>query len=122
MGVARYVKDADRAGAEFALVVADAWQRRGVGTLLLETLLQHARAAGIERLHGITLATNQGMQDLARKFGFVQTGDAQDATVRLLERALAPKSSPAAGFPRAAHCGVAANDEAAASTRAELRR
>ena len=33
LGVARYVKNAD--GAEFALVVADAWQRRGLGTQLL---------------------------------------------------------------------------------------
>jgi acetyltransferase len=115
LGVARYVRDAERAGAEFALVVADAWQRKGIGTLLLHALLQHARAAGIGRLHGITLASNQGMQDLARKLGFVQTKDPLDATVRLLQKALVPASAPAAGVLRAADRGVAANDEGYAS-------
>jgi len=88
LGVARYVRDADGRGAEFALVVADDWQRKGLGCLLLETLLQHAAAAGIARLHGITLATNQPMQNLARKLGFVPGQDPQDATVRRFEKTL----------------------------------
>ncbi len=112
LGVARYVKDADAAGAEFAIVVADAWQRKGIGTQLLNTLLRHAHSAGIGRLHGITLATNQAVQNLARKLGFVQKHDPQDATLRQLEKALAAGISPAvvaasAGYPGAA----AANDE-----------
>lgn len=114
LGVARYVRDADASGAEFAIVVADAWQRRGIGTLLLRTLLRHAHSAGIRRLHGITLATNQAMQNLARKFGFMQTQDRQDATVRQVEKTLAHAASPAAGYSSALHRGVAANDEASA--------
>src|SRR4030042_6202703 len=31
IGVARYVIDPDRANCEFAIVVADAWQKRGIG-------------------------------------------------------------------------------------------
>jgi len=92
LGVGRYVRD-DR-GAEFALVVADAWQHQGIGRLLLETLLWHAHLAGIARLHGITLATNQPMQNLARKLGFVQKHDPQDATVRRLEKTLETGMSP----------------------------
>src|SRR5512133_1490110 len=46
LGVARYARDAD-AAAEFAVVVADAWQRKGIGTVLLNALQRHARAAGI---------------------------------------------------------------------------
>jgi acetyltransferase len=101
LGVARYVRDADGSGAEFALVVADAWQHRGVGTLLLGTLLRHAASAGIVRLRGITLATNEAMQNLARKLGFVQKRDPQDATVRQVEKTLAAESPPVADQPGA---------------------
>jgi len=110
LGVARYVRDAD-AAAEFALVVADAWQRRGVGTLLLDTLLRHAHAAGIVRLLGITLATNQAMQKLARKLGFTQTLYPRDATVRQVEKILAHTAAPTAQHSSAQYQDIAANDE-----------
>ena len=84
LGVARYVRDADAGGAEFAIVVADAWQRKGIGTLLLQALLRQAHSAGVGSLQGITLATNQAMHSLARKLGFAQTHDPRDATVRHL--------------------------------------
>jgi len=113
LGVARYVRDADGRGAEFAIVVADAWQRKGVGTLLLGTLLRHAHTAGIGRLHGITLATNQAMQYLARKLGFAHRHDAHDASVRLVEKTLesGASPSPAAAGAGAGYPGAAANDE-----------
>ena len=107
LGVARYVKNAD--GAEFALVVADAWQHRGVGTLLLRALLRHARSAGIARLHGVTLAGNQAMQGLARKLGFTLQADARDATLRWVGKDLA--AAPLLPLSLAAYGGVAANDE-----------
>jgi GNAT superfamily N-acetyltransferase len=50
IAVARYVRDADDpTGAEVACTVADAWQRRGVGSALVERLAARARAAGIAR-------------------------------------------------------------------------
>lgn len=110
LGVARYVRDAHASSAEFALVVADVWQRKGVGTLLLQSLLRQARAAGIARLHGITFSTNQAMQNLARKLGFVQRADPQDATVRRVETTLAPDFSFAIAGAAAGH-RAAANDE-----------
>lgn len=115
LGVARYVRDADGGGAEFAIVVADAWQHKGVGSLLLRTLLQHAQFAGVARLYGTTLATNYAMQDLARKLGFSQRPDPQDATVRLVTKALAAGTPAAAGRTGAGYAtGAAANDAAMA--------
>ena len=114
LGVARYVRDSAGSGAEFALVVTDAWQRKGIGSLLLNTLLRHARAVGIERLHGITLATNQAMQHLARRLGFVQMHDPQDATARRIEKSLAPAERPAAEYSCARNYAVAANDDTSA--------
>lgn len=90
LGVARYVRDAAGNGAEFAIVVADAWQRKGVGTVLLSALIEHARAAGIGRLHGIRLATNEAMHKLARKFGFASSADREDATLRWVAKTLTP--------------------------------
>ncbi len=111
LGVARYVRDAAGGGAEFALVVADAWQRKGVGTLLMDRLVRHAYALGIERLHGITLATNQAMQNLARKLGFAQKRDLHDATVRQVEKTLVLGAASAAAYTTAGrHAVVPAND------------
>lgn len=95
LGVARYVRDEDAGGAEFAIVVADAWQRKGIGSLLLDALLQYARSAGIGQLHGITLATNQAMYQLARKHGFTLRNDPRDATVRQVQKSLLPAILPA---------------------------
>ncbi len=44
LGVARYVRDAD-AAAEFAVVVADAWQRKGLGTVLLNAPVRPGQGA-----------------------------------------------------------------------------
>lgn len=98
LGVARYVRDADR-GAEFAIVVADAWQRKGIGSMLLDRLLRHAHTAGIARLYGITLATNDAMQNLARKLGFRQLPYPRDATLRQAEKSLADEISDAESYP-----------------------
>lgn len=59
VGVVRYVCDpADPRQAEVTYVVADAWQRRGVGSALLDRLAGRARAAGVERLVATTLAVD----------------------------------------------------------------
>ena len=70
LGVARYVRDKDNQAAEFALVVADSWQGRGIGTRLMAKLIDAARRRGVKRLYGDILATNRPMLELARKLGF----------------------------------------------------
>lgn len=84
------VDDSARGHWDFAIVVADAWQGRGLGALLLGQLLQAARAAGATVLGGITLAENRGMLALARKLGFHARREPGDATVMRLELRLAP--------------------------------
>jgi len=57
IGVARYVcEPEDRARAHVTYVVTDAWQRRGVGTALIERLAARASAAGVEHLTALMLA------------------------------------------------------------------
>ena len=72
VAVGRYAPQADGRTAEFALVVGDAWQGKGIGRRLLERLCTAARAAGYEALYGYILEANHEMLDLARRLGFVE--------------------------------------------------
>ncbi|MGB3429874.1 MAG: GNAT family N-acetyltransferase, partial [Burkholderiaceae bacterium] len=63
----------------------DDWQCRGVGTRLLDKLLEVARHAGIPRVIGYTFATNEAMKRLARKAGLTVRSDPADASVSILE-------------------------------------
>jgi RimJ/RimL family protein N-acetyltransferase len=59
VGVARYVRhDNDPQTAEIAVTVVDAWQSRGLGTELLATLADRARAEGIQRFTALVAADN----------------------------------------------------------------
>jgi len=73
IGVARYVLDADDESAEFAIVVADAWQGRGIGKRLLAKLIELARRRGVKRLYGDILGMNRPMLEFVRKLGFTLT-------------------------------------------------
>jgi acetyltransferase len=70
IGVARYVLNRDNKEAEFAIVVADAWQGRGIGSRLLAKLIDVARRRGVKRLYGEILGINRPMLEFVRKLGF----------------------------------------------------
>src|SRR6185312_8698118 len=61
VGVGRYVANPDQVSAEFAVVVADAWQRRGVARVLMRGLIVCAKRRGFERLSGSILRVNEPM-------------------------------------------------------------
>ena len=93
LAVGRLHRDPGRPEAEFALVVADAWQRRGVGDQLLARLEEAARAAGCTRLTGTLLAENLPMQRLCHRRGFtLHPGVGGEVTA---ERTLGPAAPPA---------------------------
>jgi acetyltransferase len=71
LGVARYVRDKKQPAAEFAIVIADAWQGRGIGKRLLARLIDLARERGLKRLYGDILGTNRPMLELVRKLDFM---------------------------------------------------
>lgn len=71
IAVARYVQNPDRISAEFAIVVGDAWQNRGLGRVLLTRLLDGARESGFSRINGTVLAVNAGMLRMMEAMGFV---------------------------------------------------
>jgi RimJ/RimL family protein N-acetyltransferase len=73
VGIARYRRDPeDPTRAEVAVVVADDWQRRGVGTALLERLRERGRANGLERFTARLLVGNKGGRALIERFGVTE--------------------------------------------------
>jgi acetyltransferase len=69
-GIARFIREHGVNEAEFGVIVADAWQGRGLGTVMMEKLVATARAEKLACLRGIILAENHEMLDLARRLGF----------------------------------------------------
>ena len=70
LGVARYVMNPDGESCEFALVVADKWQHKGIGSHLMNALIEAARQRGIKRMEGEILANNHNMLKLTENLGF----------------------------------------------------
>jgi acetyltransferase len=68
IGVARYAADGEE-GHEFAIVIADEWQRRGIAATLSPLLFEYARKEGIRTLHAKILVTNLRMIEFARSLG-----------------------------------------------------
>jgi acetyltransferase len=82
LGVSRLVMAADRATAEFAVIVADPWQGKGLGPKLVEGVIEIAREQGVKVLHGDVLAQNQPMLEMVKRLGFKLKKDAEGQTVR----------------------------------------
>jgi len=96
---ARYAVGADRSEAEFAIAVAEPWQGLGLARLLLETLARRAASAGIRRLVGETLASNERMLKLAKGAGFSISRSLSSRGLMRLQKTLAP---PTADLPATA--------------------
>jgi RimJ/RimL family protein N-acetyltransferase len=70
VGVARYGATDEPGIAELGVSVADAWQRSGIASLLIQQLVRYAQAQGLRRLIGSVLPDNLAMIALARRLAF----------------------------------------------------
>lgn len=84
IGVARYATNPDGRSCEFAIVLADAWQGKGLGRQLMTQLIDAARERGLEAMLGYVLHNNHPMLHLCDRLGFVQAKNAGDVSVRKL--------------------------------------
>jgi acetyltransferase len=80
VGAARLVHAGDGTSGDFGIVLADAWQRRGIGARMVRLLIDNARARGLAKLRGHVLATNDGMLGLARFLGFEVADSAEEGS------------------------------------------
>jgi acetyltransferase len=70
LGVGRLSKVHGSTMAEFAVVVTDKWQNKGLGTELTKRLIKIARNEKLTRLAAYTLQENKEMQQMCKKLGF----------------------------------------------------
>lgn len=83
IGVVRFDRDADRDEAEYAAVVTDRWQGRGLGTALTRRLIAAAKARGITRLYAIVMPGNERMLQLFRDLDLPERTALSDGSVRV---------------------------------------
>jgi acetyltransferase len=82
LGVARLTKEArNTEEGEFAIVVRDDCQRKGIGDQLMQALIRAARDQHIHEIWGDVLAFNTPMLRFAESLGF-ETRSSSDPEIR----------------------------------------
>jgi len=88
IGVARYTIDSGGETCEFAIAVADDWQKRGIGGRLMVNLMDAAREKGLRRIEGDVLTANTRMLRFMQALGFEVLPSAEDPDLKRCVRAL----------------------------------
>ncbi len=88
VGVSRYVTNPDQTSCEFALVVADDFNGRGLGSRLMLSIMEAARDKGLTEIQGLVLAGNPSMLKLMRRLGFEVRAYPDDPDFKLVAHQL----------------------------------
>jgi len=83
VGIAHYGKDARTNFADAAFLVRDDWQAKGIGTLLMNRLVDAARERGIAGFTADVLADNHGMLRVFHKCGYPVESELEDGAYHL---------------------------------------
>jgi len=94
IGVGRFSAGKDGKDCEFAVTVADEWQQKGLGTLLMEHLIAAARMRGLRTMHSSDAGDNELMRRFAAHMGLRHQRDPDDATQVLYSLDLKPLEPP----------------------------
>ncbi|MEO8005041.1 MAG: GNAT family N-acetyltransferase [Betaproteobacteria bacterium] len=99
VGLAQYVADESGESCEVALVISDAWQHQGLGTEMLNALVNVASDNAIGYFHADVLADNYPMRALARKVGCdVRVSRDASFVVQISRSIRAPAQTASAGL------------------------
>jgi acetyltransferase len=85
IGVTRYMTNVDKRSCEFAIVIADEWQGRGIARLLMRSLIEVARDRGLEVMEGRVLSNNFRMLDLMTRLNFRVSNDPSDPNIKVVQ-------------------------------------
>ena len=88
VGVSRYITNPDQSSCEFSLVVADDFSGKGLGSRLMESIMDVARDKGLSEMDGLVLANNPSMLKLMKSLGFVIKPFAEDRDFKLVTHML----------------------------------
>jgi acetyltransferase len=88
VGVSRYITNPDQSSCEFALVVADDAKGLGLGSRLMDSIMEVARDRGLAEMEGLVLTRNDRMLKLMVSLGFAVKRFDEDPDFRLVTHAL----------------------------------
>ena len=83
VGVVRYAREGDEDGAEYAALIEDRFQGRGLGIRLTRALIEAARENGIGHLYALVLRENVRMLGLLRSLDLPERVRWQDGAERV---------------------------------------
>jgi len=88
VGVSRYITNPDATSCEFSLAVADDMAGHGLGTRLMLSIIEQARAKGLSEIMGLILVGNTKMLALVTSLGFRLQPAPDDPDFKLAVKAL----------------------------------
>jgi acetyltransferase len=71
VGIGTLVTETSQKSAEYAVLVHDDYQGKGLGYKLLDVLIGIAQEKGLEEIYGFVLANNTKMLNICKKLGFI---------------------------------------------------
>jgi len=83
IGVGTLFVDSEKNSGEFALLVHDDFQGRGLACKLLQFIIEQGRERGLDEIDGLVLSENTRMLSLARKLGFTRKLQGETTMVSL---------------------------------------
>jgi len=86
LGVGRIIANPDRDRASLTLLVTDAWQHQGLGSILTDGCLEIAEVWGVSHLVAETTADNYRMRQILRERGFSETVEADGSIIARREQ------------------------------------
>ena len=88
VGVSRFITNPDGTSCEFSLAVDDGLKGQGLGTRLMQSIIEAARAKGLTEMMGLVLSNNTAMLRLVTSLGFTVTANTEDPDFRTATKAL----------------------------------
>jgi acetyltransferase len=90
LGVVRVHADSEYRTAEYAILVRSDLKGHGLGWLLMELMIEYARAEGLQSIRGQVLQENRTMLQMCRQLGFAITPDPDEASIVIVTLSLRP--------------------------------
>jgi acetyltransferase len=84
LGVVRIHTDSQYENGEYAIVVRSDLKGHGLGWLLMELMIEYARAEGLKFIRGQVLQENTTMLQMCRQLGFEITSDPEDLSIAVV--------------------------------------
>jgi RimJ/RimL family protein N-acetyltransferase len=84
LGVVRLHLNDDRTGGEYAVIVRSELKGHGLGWLLMQRMIEYARAIRLKRVHGQVLAENTTMLRMCAELGFHIDDDPSSKSVKVV--------------------------------------